>query len=432
MLSCPEAVALVRRTAVLALAKAALSHHAGAALGVRLSPPATDLRSPHGVVTQQRSQSGRRRAASRRSRLGEHISDGVGPAADCRFATLRPMKQSQPTPTLPPFDEARSRFSETRPTSALDAREARLLMPQHPASRPTELAQWLVSCGVALVSARSLAELGVRSAKNALAAMRDVGLISASATRGVYFVRGASGAHVQVLGDPLLVAHLHAHPSSRVTWGPHMVPLHEGWTARPYTYQYALPKADRVSASFRHLSPNQLHRWEAKAPVLWYGLTPSWRYETELVYVAARPSRYSLLELHDYLWELAQASVLEYLVAELTGLPRAYWMKVCVLLRYGDRLDLADHLFDAAPSGGGPYYFIESRKQLLDMRAKHPSFRREGIWHDDLEVCDYLVDFYLQRRVQRYGSAIPEWAALSFIAGRPDGALPERYTSDMT
>ncbi len=312
-------------------------------------------------------------------------------------------------------------------------------MPPAPASSPDLLAGWLISAGVVVVSARSLGTLGVPSPKRAYRALTEAGQVAPSTTRGVGFLIGSPGLYA--VGDPDLVAHLHASPGSRATQGPRMLPTNEGWVARESSVvQYCLPPRAAVPAgllSEGKASLSRIHRWDVRTPLLWHGMAPCWRYETEIVYIAARPRRYALTEMHDYLWDLSHASVAEHLAAELQGQPRSVWMRTCLLLRYGCRRDLAAALLAAAPGGSGPYYFNEagsSPAARSERRRQRPD--SPPIWHPDLQLWDFTVDDLLGFRTARYGAHLPAWAVLAYRSGRPDGCpappeLPDGYPAEL-
>lgn len=326
-------------------------------------------------------------------------------------------------PPAEPFfdDEHPSRFREADDRLTLQPKGGAL--PSAAAHKPADLDRWLRESDIILVSARSLSEFGVRSSTLAMRNLMAAGCLQASGTRGVYWLRPDGLMHETLIGDGILAAHLHGHPDSSAMWGPRMAAQHEHWTARPYYPHYCLAPRVHVPSAFSDVSRSRMHRWSVKSPPIWYGLTPAWRYETDVVYAAARPGRYPLEDLHDYLWELAQACTLEYLLAELEGQPRAVWMRTCVLLRYGDRYDLADETLASAPRGQGPYYFVDGRHSM-DWHRSHPSI--DPIYHPDLHLYDYAIDWLLHVRSARYGSSVPGWVAGAYECGRPDGRLPER------
>lgn len=344
------------------------------------------------------------------------VDDAEAPAASSRAGGTAASDMPAEVPS--PWTHHVSPFSDFQQKPSFDVAAMRRTMPTHPANHPAALAAWLRDSGVEIVSARSLGELGVPSPALALRRLVSTNAVAASLSRGVYTVNAPFPDRVR--GDYHLACHLHAHSDSTVSWGPRMVPIEEGWVARACAHQYNVTPGEHVPAFLRKLeNPLIIHRWKVKSPFLWYGRTPAWRYETEIVYVAARPRRYPIDEIHDYLWELAHASVAEHLLAELEGQPRSVWMRTCLLLRYGERRDLAELLLSAAPPGKGPYYFLD-RGYTVDWYRRHPP-HRPPIWHPDLEVMDYTVDFLLDVRTARYANAIPEWAVFSYKSGRPDG-----------
>lgn len=298
------------------------------------------------------------------------------------------------------------------------------------ADRPGEMAGRLREAGALYVSRRSLSGMGagMASSARALHAMKAGGWLSATRTRGVWQVRTAPAGSASAAGSraeappPSLAAHLVANPGSKMTLGPHMLPEHEGWTARSFAARWSLPPREAVPAAFSEpMRQGLVVRWAAQAPPLWAGgLVPVWRYDTEIVFMAARPGRYPLDEMHDYLWELAHASTAENLLAELEGRPRSVWMRTCLLLRYGCRRGLADVLLAAAPSGKGPYFFAPRCSDP----ARRASLRRRHapIWHPDLELLDFTVDAHLGVRTARYGpNTLPAWAWIAYESGRPAG-----------
>ncbi len=301
----------------------------------------------------------------------------------------------------------------------------RSALPSAPARRPAEVAEWLVDAGVVIVSERDLRHWGVPNAKRVLRALREAELVWQSKTRGVFTLRDRPSSELMSYYDLQLACHLHAHPDSGVMWGPMMLPVHEGWTPRSCPFHYCLPPSEHIPCALRGLSPRRVHRWEVKAPTVWYQRTPCWRYETEIVYAAARPRKYPVEGIFDFLRNLADASQAHCLMAELTDQPRSVWMRTCLLLRYGGRSDLAEELHSLAPVGSGPYYFVNQsgsrswRHNVTDMVS--------SVWHPDLELVDFAVDDALVDRTTKYGyfDAMPEWAQTAFTQGR-EGANAQR------
>lgn len=225
-----------------------------------------------------------------------------------------------------------------------------------------------------------------RAPQSTARALREAGWLFPMRTRGVWGFSGARLAAPSVAGYLELHARMRVRPDTRACIAGKTVAMLHDWLWRPVGPAIGMPPGAGVP---RCLNGYTIHRWAPQIGMDKLHGLPMWKPETLLCYMAARPSRISWEDVHEWLWAVCENLHLDLLLAELEGRPRAVWMKTGYLADVGERPDLGEALVSAAPTNArGPY--------LLGWRERRWPY---PVWESPVRVPKYeIVDYLLPMR----------------------------------
>lgn len=277
----------------------------------------------------------------------------------------------------------------------------------------------LAAADLSLISRRSLAGFGVDRPDLLIGSLRRAGRVERTGTHGVWKLPAGPW-----LDDSTLIASsLHVNPASRMSMGPFSLPAVMDWARRGSAGGCVnVPPGQTIPAALRSRSRRRkaslgVSRWSPKTP-FWIGWgLPMFAPATEIAWIAAHPTRYNLIDLPEFLAELAENVNESELLAELDSQPRAAWMRCCVILQYGLRRDLVDSVYANAPPGTGPYYFVEHD------RAWETQHEPQRAWYPRYALCDMILPaaYTLQMHRRGTGDGAPADLRAEIEAGT-DGA----------
>lgn len=228
-----------------------------------------------------------------------------------------------------------------------------------------------------------------RTADEIARSLRRNGWLEPLRTRGAWsFTPTLSPLHIGEFRE--LRAWLRANSGRGVCIGGKSAAQVRGWLRRPTAPTIGVPRCERLPIS---LGSYRVCRWEPQVPLDEVHGLPVWKPETLVVFMAARPSKFSWDGISDWIWEACDGLREQTLVAELNGRPRSVWMKTAHLVNEGERDDLAQSVADAAPrSGKGPYVFGYRERDGASLAV-------DPRWIAQFEVMDYVLPAWWLARV---------------------------------
>ena len=225
--------------------------------------------------------------------------------------------------------------------------------------------------------------------------LREAGWLFPMRTRGVWGFSALRWGAPHVPEYMELHARLRVRPDTPACIAGKTVAMLHDWLWRPVRPAIGMPPGTGVP---RCLNEFTVHRWAPQIDMDEIFGLPMWKPETLVCYMAARPSRISWEDIHEWLWAVCENLDQDLLVAELDGRPRAVWMKAGYLADVGERPALGEALVAAAPATGrGPY--------MLGWRERRWPY---PVWPSPVRVPKYeVVDYLLPMRWNPKGGLEP-------------------------